>query len=844
MATDAWVGTNGTLSGDWSDVNDWSLVAEPGTADVAEFDGAGPYIVTVDTLSATAARVTLASGVTLAIGTTLGVSGAVVAAAGADVDLSGQFAAGLLDLTGGGTLTADGGTLDGALLFGPTGTINGAGTVTNLGSIGWSSTSIGAIVIASAGFDNAGQFVLAASMETINTSYPVVTHVGLHTITTDLPVTFVQAFGANVSLTGASFVNGTNDLISLQGGTLNVSGGSFDNAGNIMLGAVSTQNIQPEGTTYEIVTSLIPGQLDVQASVTSFVNTGTITATNIVFAQPTFDNAGAIIAGSITFDQTTLTNTGSIQAGNVAFTQDVTLSQVGAISGNLTFDNGVDLDGGTLAANSVTVGGLVENGTIGGTGTLTMLAGTTLDNVAIGSGVTVVEPASGRVSVIDPPPSAAVTLDAAITSVTFNNASTFDGSIVLGHDASTNDVVRLLNAGGLTLGPDFTLTSAGDANGVTFANPAATLSNEGSWTVNGVTVDVKSTLAGTGTVSLDSQAQFSVAALAGGGTFNLNNGAVMSVATLAAGATPSVAFGTGASQLVLPGTGAISAVLSGLTMGDVVDFASVSPTPDPTFFGTAGAVATNGSLFLTGASGDGASVALSGSTGSLNFTLAPDSGNGTEVIVACFAAGTRIATEHGEVPVEALRPGDRVRTASDRVAPVVWIGRTRVDLSRHPAPHRVAPLRIRAGAFGAGLPGRDLLVSPDHALWLRGVLIPAGRLEDGVVVTRAATTGFVTYWHVELDRHDVLLAEGLPAESFLDTGNRALFAGEPGARPLHADFSPPEGAASQAVWEAMGCAKLCLDGPEVRAARAALWRRRAIPPASAPPARAARRRPA
>jgi len=89
MATDAWVGTNGTLSGDWSDVNDWSLVAEPGTADVAEFDGAGPYIVTVDTLSATAARVTLAAGVTLAIGTTLGVSGAVVAAAGADVDLSG-----------------------------------------------------------------------------------------------------------------------------------------------------------------------------------------------------------------------------------------------------------------------------------------------------------------------------------------------------------------------------------------------------------------------------------------------------------------------------------------------------------------------------------------------------------------------------------------------------------------------------------------------------------------------------------------------------------------------------------------------------------------------------------
>jgi hypothetical protein len=139
----------------------------------------------------------------------------------------------------------------------------------------------------------------------------------------------------------------------------------------------------------------------------------------------------------------------------------------------------------------------------------------------------------------------------------------------------------------------------------------------------------------------------------------------------------------------------------------------------------------------------------------------------------------------------------------------------------NPAPHRVAPVRIRVGAFGPGRPVRDLLLSPEHSLLVDGVLIPVTRLADGGLVARDDGFAVVTYWHVELDRHDVLLAEGVPAESFLDTGNRALFAGEAGVRPLFPHFAVFD-AAALAVWRALGCAPLCLDGPRLDAARAAL----------------------
>jgi hypothetical protein len=160
---------------------------------------------------------------------------------------------------------------------------------------------------------------------------------------------------------------------------------------------------------------------------------------------------------------------------------------------------------------------------------------------------------------------------------------------------------------------------------------------------------------------------------------------------------------------------------------------------------------------------------------SIFTTQKEPAGTGTEIVfVPCFAAGTRILTTAGETAVEAVTVGDLVPTLSGGMRPVVWIGHTRIDLDRHPEPDRAAPIRVAAHAFGPEMPHRDLLLSPDHAVWLEGALVPIHLLVNGATIRREAGAGAVTYFHVELDSHDVLLAEGMPAESFLDTGNRGL----------------------------------------------------------------------
>ena len=162
-----------------------------------------------------------------------------------------------------------------------------------------------------------------------------------------------------------------------------------------------------------------------------------------------------------------------------------------------------------------------------------------------------------------------------------------------------------------------------------------------------------------------------------------------------------------------------------------------------------------------------------------DFDHAGDGGNGTDITTtsfACFAGGTRILTARGEVTVERLREGDlAVAARTGRLAPVRWVGHRHVDLRRLVRPCDVNPVRVRAHAFGPGRPNRDLLLSPDHALFVDGDLIPVRYLINGATIVQEHADE-ITYWHVELDCHDVLLADGLPAESYLDTGNRDAFA--------------------------------------------------------------------
>lgn len=202
---------------------------------------------------------------------------------------------------------------------------------------------------------------------------------------------------------------------------------------------------------------------------------------------------------------------------------------------------------------------------------------------------------------------------------------------------------------------------------------------------------------------------------------------------------------------------------------------------------------------------DGHTYVLTNTVYQVNDSFTPVS---TPNFTACFATGTRILTAQGERPVECLDIGDLVPTlVGRRMAAVRWIGHIRVDCRRHPRPWDVNPIRVSAGAFGEGLPLRDLVLSPDHSVFVDGTLMPVRYLVNEATIRQQAADQ-VTYWHVELERHDVLFADGLPAESYLDTGNRQAFANA-GVTPLHPDLRLGD----RAIWARDACAELVENGP-------------------------------
>ena len=195
--------------------------------------------------------------------------------------------------------------------------------------------------------------------------------------------------------------------------------------------------------------------------------------------------------------------------------------------------------------------------------------------------------------------------------------------------------------------------------------------------------------------------------------------------------------------------------------------------------------------------------------------------NANTVQVACFAEGTRIETEHGPVAVENLREGDRAMTNDGTAEPIVWIGQRVVNCENHPRPETVWPVRIAAGAFGATVPVRDLYLSPDHAVFVNGVLAPVKLLIDGTGIAQVKRAR-IRYFHVELPEHAVIFAERLPVESYLDTGDRANFANAGSTMHLFADFTARR-------WEMAGRAPLVLSGAALDAIRRLVAERAGAP---------------
>jgi hypothetical protein len=203
---------------------------------------------------------------------------------------------------------------------------------------------------------------------------------------------------------------------------------------------------------------------------------------------------------------------------------------------------------------------------------------------------------------------------------------------------------------------------------------------------------------------------------------------------------------------------------------------ATTPSTDVNFY------SNGGDYFVDGSSG---SPVTASSVSVSNLTL-------------CFCSGAHIRTTRGEVAVEDLAIGDLAVTASGEARPIVWIGHKQIE---RPARDQ-QPVRVMAGAFGQDLPARDLRLSPGHAVCvdvMGEVFIPAGELVNGATIVREQVAE-VTYWHVELESHDVLLAEGLPAESYIDVGNKAWFGREHGRlAAVDADRDPMAGYARPLV---------------------------------------------
>jgi hypothetical protein len=141
--------------------------------------------------------------------------------------------------------------------------------------------------------------------------------------------------------------------------------------------------------------------------------------------------------------------------------------------------------------------------------------------------------------------------------------------------------------------------------------------------------------------------------------------------------------------------------------------------------------------------------------------------------IRCFGPGTLVQTVDGEMPIDALSVGMPVVTASGAM-PIKWVGRKTIKRDGAQAWHPdVVPVRVSRFAIDDRMPRRDLYLSQEHALFIDGALIPVRHLVNGRSIAfddSVFRSESIDYYHIELDSHQVIFAEGAPAETFRYTG--------------------------------------------------------------------------
>jgi autotransporter passenger strand-loop-strand repeat protein len=677
-------------------------------------------------------------------------------------------------------------------------------------------------------------------------------------------VTSTLTISNTVTSTGLTVASG-GEIIVLSGGkivsTTVLAGGSAV----ISLGGVDDATTIAQG-----------GNELVLGSATADVVEGTQTVSNAsaVVTSDVVENGGALdlsIAGAIANDATVY-NGGSLNINGHAFADNTVIdggvidlqSPKATLSGSLTFSG----TGGTILVTGVTSAGYGDLAPISGfaagdvidervitfssgpassaTLSTTVSGGKTVATITSGavsesftfvgstysSGLSLTSDGAGGTALIYTPPPPQVTVVSPTVTSTSISATSGGSIIVLSGGTLVDGAIlsggsAVVSSGGIDSGSTissggFELVS-GSATGdrvygvqlVSGAAQPATVSNE--TVFNGGTIELflKPDI-GTD-IMVSSGGTLLLSGNVSATDTTLEAGALMALQSPKATLTGSLVF-SGAAKLAFtavtsPGFGDF-AVISGFGAGDIID-----ETLLPANATLSTTVSGGNTVETISGGGFPESFVFAGTTIGANIQLVSDGGTGVELdYVACFRAGTRIATAAGEVPVQMLRAGDAIRTASGELRPAKWIGRRTVDCARHPRPDRVWPVCVAAGAFAAAEPCRDLYLSPDHAVFVDGALVPVAELVNGTTIRQVAVDR-VTYYHVELDRHDVILAEGLATESFLDTGNRDGFENGGGAVALHPSFFALS-------WE-NACAELVVYGPQLAAIRARLARRAA-----------------
>jgi T5SS/PEP-CTERM-associated repeat protein len=616
--------------------------------------------------------------------------------------------------------------------------------------------------------------------------------------------------------TGTALVTSSASLISKQNldvgengvtGTLTVNNsGTVDIADRIFIGntvtlAAGATVITSSGTTILTVPTVFTGSgtVDVgsggtfksdgphvqgESSIIVGNGTGSTGTVNVTGAGALMDGGGDRIGIGNDGTGTVTVNGGATAKSGSQFTTDSALYLAGVAGsrGTLTVTD----TGSTFA-----VAGLAQIG-LAGTGTLLVENHGTVTAESFDAGTDI--GASGTATVTGPGSQLDVTGqftvgDQGLASLSIGAGGTATaGTIDIGLHAGANGTIDLEGAGATLSVTGAGLNVGDQGQGTLIVGSGATVGVTGTITVGGASavigsgglIDPTDYFNGSitsGALTIDASTEIVNAGtfIAQGGTMELNGALKNASGTLQIASTGVLQLDTVTqSQRVtfLANTGT-------LTIKDLPDFnANVIvgfQTGNIIALPTAGATSfaydpPSGIMTLFNAQHSQiGSITFIGSYTQNDFLL-----QNNELSLLCFLPGTLIATPAGEVPVERLQPGDIVTTLSGAARRITWVGQGSALATRG---RRTAatPVIIRKGAFADNIPHHDLRVTKGHSFFLDGVLVPAEFLVNHRSIEWDDRAQEVAVHHIELDTHDVLLANGAPAESYRDDGNRWLF---------------------------------------------------------------------